>query len=136
ARDPDPAAVDGVEAAETVEQRRLAAAARAHHGDDLAPPHGQVHAGERLDAVAAGVVELADPGRFDDVVRHAWDHLRFGWTRPCVGGWFARRVSTACVTDVSFRRRNAGKGVAGLHGLLTRGAGPESRRDHRDAEVA
>ena len=63
-----PAGVDLVEAGEAVEQRRLAAAAGAHYGDDLAPLHAQVYAPEGVHLDGACVVGLVYVRCFDDRV--------------------------------------------------------------------
>ncbi len=66
--EPDRAGVDGVEAGEGVEQRRLAAAGGAHDGDHLAALDGEVDAAQGVDPIGAGVVGLDDPLRPDDEV--------------------------------------------------------------------
>ena len=65
-------AVDGdragrrlVEAADQAQQRRLAAAARTEHGDDLAGRHVEVDPGERLQRAALGVKGLGDADELD-----------------------------------------------------------------------
>src|SRR5215471_394561 len=68
AGDPDGAFVDGVEAAEAVEQGGLAAAARSHHGHHLAALDLEVDSFQRFDLVAARVVDLPDACGVDDDV--------------------------------------------------------------------
>src|SRR4051794_24646977 len=66
-------AVDGdralgrpVEPADHVEQRRLAAARRAHQADELARQHGEVGGDEGLDHLVAQLVQLPGAGDLDD----------------------------------------------------------------------
>ena len=67
--DQDLALVDGVEPGEAVEQRRLAAAARAHDRHHLAACKRQVDTTEGRDLHHPGVVGLHDRARVDDRAR-------------------------------------------------------------------
>ena len=62
----DLAASDVIEAGETVEKRRLAAARWTHDGDHLAAAHFEVDVDEGLDAQAAGLVGLAETASLND----------------------------------------------------------------------
>ena len=64
--DEDVAGVDGVEAGEAVEERRLAAAARAHDRDHLAAGDREADAVEGVHLDLAGVVDLVDVPRLDE----------------------------------------------------------------------
>ncbi len=50
-----------------LEQARLAAAARTHHGDELAFAHAERDAAQRLDAAGCRAIREADPGNIEDV---------------------------------------------------------------------
>ena len=63
-----PAGVDLVQPGEAVEQRRLAAPAGAHDGDDLAALDAEVYAPKRVHLDGAGIVGLVYVRCFDDRV--------------------------------------------------------------------
>src|SRR5439155_23561956 len=60
-----------VDAGEAIEERRLAATGRSHHGDHLALPDVEIQAAECVDGTAAAVVGLHEAARDDDPVLDA-----------------------------------------------------------------
>src|SRR5207245_9197089 len=68
ARDPHFAGREVVDPRQAVQERRLAATGRAHHGDHLSLSDVEVEAAERLDGPAAAVVRLHEATRDDDAV--------------------------------------------------------------------
>src|SRR3989454_5212738 len=68
ARDPHFPGRELVDPGQAVQERRLSATGRAHHGDHLPLPDVEVEAAERLDGPAAAVVRLHEATRDDDAV--------------------------------------------------------------------
>jgi hypothetical protein len=92
-----------LEAAEQVQQRRLARAARAHECDEVAGVDVQVEPLQHVDLLAAATIGLAEPARADQALAVSatvdadhrvsccstrLDRRRTPEARPCAGRWF------------------------------------------------